>query len=85
MTPGKLLRQLAANPHNVRFGDLIRVAEAVGFEFSHSNGSHRFFKHPIIRESLNLQPDHGQAKAYQVRQFIRLVRAYNLKVRGAHE
>jgi len=85
MTSGKLLRHWLPIRTTCVLATWFESPEAVSFEFSHSNGSHRFFKHPIIREFLNLQPDGGQAKAYQVRQFIRLVRAYNLKVRGADE
>jgi hypothetical protein len=36
------------------------------------------FIHPEIRELINLQEVRGQAKPYQIRQFLRLVERYAL-------
>jgi hypothetical protein len=42
------------------------------------SGSHHVFSHPGIPELLNLQEVRGEAKVYQLRQFLRLVEQYNL-------
>jgi hypothetical protein len=34
------------------------------------------FVHPDVRELINLQDVRGQAKPYQIRQFLRLVERY---------
>jgi hypothetical protein len=56
------------------------LAEAFGFELSRIRGSHHIFEHPKLPEILNLQNDKGQAKPYQIRQFLQLVEQYDLKL-----
>jgi len=65
---------------NVAFVDLCSLAEALGFELCRIRGSHRVFAHPTVPEFLNLQPMRGQAKPYQVRQLLKLVERYDLKL-----
>ena len=43
-------------------------------------GSHRIFTHPSVPELVNLQEIGGQAKPYQVRQFLKLVERYDLRL-----
>lgn len=76
-----LLRRLTAGAlHNVRFSDFIDLVSAFGFSLLRSSGSHHIFSHPDIPELINLQDIGGQAKPYQIRQFLRLVERYNLKM-----
>ncbi len=63
---------------NVRFSELTQLAEAFGFRLSRTSGSHHIFVHPDVPELVNLQNVGGQAKPYQIRQFMRLVERYNL-------
>jgi len=49
-----------------------------GFSSRASRAAITFFKHPTIPELLNLQDVGGQAKPYQIRQFLRLVERYDL-------
>ena len=76
----KLLDKLRRQPHNTRFGDLVRAVEAVGFVLHRHHGtSHMLFRHrdePGLR--LNLQPRGGRAKSYQVQDFLEKVKRYNL-------
>ena len=39
--------------------------------------------HPTIPELVNLQDVGGQAKPYQIRQVLRLIERYNLKLEDA--
>jgi predicted RNA binding protein YcfA (HicA-like mRNA interferase family) len=55
-----------------------RLVEAFGFELLRVSGSHHIFGHPDFPEQLNLQEEGGQAKPYQIRQFLRLVERYAL-------
>ena len=41
-------------------------------------GSHHILSRPGIPELVNLQNVHGQAKPYQIRQFVKLVEKYNM-------
>ena len=42
------------------------------------SGSHHIFSHPGIPELVTLQEVKGQAKPYQIRQFLRLAERHNL-------
>lgn len=81
MNPRRLLARLARGDlANVSFGDMTRLVRAVGFELQRESGSHRISAHPAIPELLNLQDASGEAKPYQIRQFLRLVERYALHV-----
>jgi predicted RNA binding protein YcfA (HicA-like mRNA interferase family) len=45
-----------------------------------TSGSHHIFSHPDVAELVNLQDVKGEAKPYQIRQFLRLVEKYNLRL-----
>lgn len=76
--PEKLWLQIQKHLHNVRFSDFCRLIEWSGFVYKGGKGSHRIYFHPGVREILDLQPMGGEAKPYQVRQFLRLVEHYGL-------
>ena len=81
MDPRRLLARVARGDlANVSFADLRRLVEALGFELRRTSGSHHVFVHPDVRELLNLQEVRGQAKPYQIRQFLRLVERYALRL-----
>ncbi|HEX8494801.1 MAG TPA: type II toxin-antitoxin system HicA family toxin [Pyrinomonadaceae bacterium] len=80
MKKQKLLRKALTSPKNFRFNDMVTLVEAFGFRLARSSGSHHVFVHPEIAELVNLQEVQGQAKPYQVGQFLHLVERYNLKL-----
>lgn len=81
MNPRRLLARVArGDVANVSFADMQRLVEAFGFELRRTSGSHHVFAHPDIGELLNLQEVRGQAKPYQIRQFVRLVERYALSL-----
>ena len=65
---------------NEPFSDMIKLVEGFGFKLARISGSHHIFIHPEIPELINLQEVKGQAKPYQIRQVLRLVERYNLKL-----
>jgi predicted RNA binding protein YcfA (HicA-like mRNA interferase family) len=78
----KLLIRLArGGAANVAFADIRSLVESLGFELRRISGSHHVFSHPEIAELINLQAIHGQAKPYQVRQLMRLVERYDLRLK----
>jgi len=83
MKPRKTLEKILFGSKNIRFDDLTALVRAFGFRLSRISGSHHIFTHPQVRELVNLQDVHGQAKPYQVRQFIKLVERYNLQLEDA--
>lgn len=83
MNERRLLVRLArGDVQNVRFDDVRRLAEALGFERRRVAGSHHTFAHPGVPELVNLQEVRGQAKPYQLRQLMKLVERYDLALEG---
>ncbi len=81
MNPRKLLARLAqGNLRNVAFADLVALVEAFGFQPVRVSGSHYLFRHPAVRELVNLQNVGGEAKPYQIRHLLRLLERYNLRM-----
>lgn len=81
MNRKKLLARLSRGElRNVAFGDMLSLAKGFGFEIDRIRGSHHVFKHLVIPEMLNLQKVDGEAKPYQIRQFLRIVERYNLRL-----
>jgi len=77
----KLLKRLSEGQlKNVAFGDMINMVEGFGFRLDRVSGSHHIFLHPAVQELVNLQEVKGEAKPYQIRQFLRLVERYNLRL-----
>jgi predicted RNA binding protein YcfA (HicA-like mRNA interferase family) len=60
---------------------MVSLVVAFGFRHSRTSGSHHIFNHRDVPELINLQEVSGQAKPYQVRQFMKLVEKYNLQLR----
>ena len=79
MNKRKLLQKILSGSRNVKFNDMITLVEAFGFHLSRISGSHHIFVHPEVKELVNLQQVDGQAKPYQIRQFLKLVERYNLE------
>lgn len=81
MNPERLLQRLVQGAvQNVAFRDMTKLVEGFGFRLQRTAGSHHIFIHPSVPELLNLQEVGGEAKPYQIRQFLRLVERYNLRL-----
>jgi len=76
----RLLRRLLAGSYNVSFSDMMNLVRGFGFDPARTSGSHHIFTHPNIPELLNLQNVGGQAKPFQIRQFLKLVERYDLRL-----
>jgi predicted RNA binding protein YcfA (HicA-like mRNA interferase family) len=80
MKPQKTLEKILPGSQNIAFGDMVSLVEAFGFSLDRITGSHHIFGREGILEGINLQPHRGKAKPYQVRQFMKLVEKYDLKL-----
>lgn len=78
-----LVRLSRGHVQNVSFRDLCDLLEGFGFRLDRIAGSHHLFVHPEVPQVVNLQPVQREAKPYQVRQFLRLVQRYNLRLTEA--
>jgi len=66
---------------NVKFSDFVTIILAFGFVYQRTNGSHQIYFRDDIQEGLNIQNLKGEAKAYQVRGFLKLVDEYRLELK----
>lgn len=80
MKKKKILKKILNNNKNVKFTDMLTLVYAFGFQLSRVSGSHHIFIHSDVKELVNLQDVKGQAKPYQIKQFLKLVERYNLKL-----
>jgi hypothetical protein len=78
MNRRKLLQKALSGSRNIRFSDMVALVEAFGFRWSRTSGSHHIYARRDVPELINLQNVRGQAKPYQVRQFLKIVERYNL-------
>jgi hypothetical protein len=62
---------------NVNFNDLCLLLTHLGFA-ERIRGAHHVFTRDGVREILNLQPQGGKAKVYQVKQVRGVILAYGL-------
>ena len=79
MKKRKLLQKALTGGKNFRFPDFCLLAQAFGYRLDRISGRHHIFSHPEADRPLNLQNVAGQAKPYQVRQFLRDIEEYNLR------
>ena len=80
MNRRKLLKKILGGSRNIKFADMMNLVQGFGFRLSRVDGSHHIFVHPDIPELVNFQEVKGEAKPYQVKQFIKLVEKRNLRL-----
>ncbi len=77
----KLLEKIMNNQTNVHFEEICLLAEKFGFKLKASKGSHKTYSRTGVVEILNFQNDGGKAKPYQVKQLLKIIENYELKVK----
>ena len=80
MNKRKLLEKLLSGSKNIRFSEAVKCAETFGFRLMRIKGSHHIYTHPQVQELINLQDDNGQAKPYQIKQLLKIIEQYDLKM-----
>jgi len=80
MNRRKLLKKIIGDSKNIKFTDMLNLVRGFGFELSRTKGSHHIYFRPDIPELVNLQNVKGQAKPYQIRQFLKLIEKHDLKL-----
>lgn len=77
----KLYEKVLAGSKNIRFDEFTLLLEAFGFVFQRIRGSHHVYEHPRMEKPFVIQrKGNGQAKPYQVRQFLQYIEQYQLKM-----
>ncbi|MBC8098625.1 MAG: type II toxin-antitoxin system HicA family toxin [Armatimonadetes bacterium] len=74
----KRYQRMINDQKNISFNDFVFIILAFGFKQNRVTGSHHIYDHPDVPQSVSVQPDGNQAKPYQIRQFLRLIKKYNL-------
>lgn len=70
----ELVDQMRSNPKSVRFSELEAVCQHYFGKPRKSGGSHCVYKTPWPGDPrVNIQNDHGSAKAYQVKQVLQAI------------
>ena len=77
----KLYAHLLQSRSAMRFADFARILSAFGFTLDRVRGSHRIFRHPHVPRPLSIQPRRGEAKPYQIEQFLDMVEAHGLEMK----
>lgn len=79
--PAKLYALLMqSHDRDVTFRDFVKLLEAFGFLHARTKGSHQSFRHPDCPRLMVIQPKGKDAKRYQLREFLDLVKEYGLEL-----
>ncbi len=65
---------------NVAFDGLCTLLSRLGFE-ERIKGDHHIFTREGVEEILNVQPKHGKAKAYQIKQVRGVILRHGLRLK----
>lgn len=69
--PEDIVVDMRNNPQGIRFSDLTKVCDSYFGKPRKSGTSHRVYKTPWLGDPrVNIQDNHGTAKAYQVKQVL---------------
>lgn len=77
----KIYIKLKKSPTNATYSEICQLAEHAGFVFRKQKGSHKIYKHPSLKGTMNFQSDKkdkSKAKKYQVSQLIDFIDRYEL-------
>lgn len=85
MNKKKLLARLMANQKNVKYNDFVALLKAFGFRIDRREGSHTIYKNINLPVRLNIQSKKGEAKPYQVEQFLAIIEKHDLSLDSEKE
>ncbi len=80
MKPQKILMKILSGSKNIKYTEFVHLIEGFGFYLSRTKGSHNIFVHPDVDEFVNIQNVNGEAKPYQIKQFLEIVEEYGLQL-----
>ncbi len=77
----KLFEQMLRNKRG-KFVDLQKLLIAHGFRLDRVRGSHEVYVRDDIPEHIVIQPNGKEAMDYQIREFLRIVKEYQITITG---
>ncbi len=81
MNKKQKLEKLRNGKSNTNLNFFKKVLKAFGFTYVRTEGSHQIYENKEIDETIVIQPHwkkHGQAKTYQIEEFLGIIKEYNL-------
>jgi len=73
-TVDDIRKEMVRNPKGIVYSDLCKICDHYFGEARQSGSSHRVYKTPWPGDPrVNIQDDHGKAKAYQVKQVLKAI------------
>ncbi len=75
-----MIKLLNGSYHNVRFSEFQGLLKSFGFSLARISGSHHIYIHTDLRDIVNIQNVKGHVKPYQIRQVLKLIEQYNLRL-----
>ena len=75
----KLYEQLLRNKRG-KFADFQKLLIAHGFRLDRVRGSHEVYRREDVPEHITIQPNGKEAMDYQIREFLRIVREYEISM-----
>jgi predicted RNA binding protein YcfA (HicA-like mRNA interferase family) len=79
--PSKLYALLLqSSSRSIAYRDFVALIVAFGFAHCRTKGSHSSYQHPDCHKLLVIQPKGNEAKRYQVREFLDLVKEHGLNM-----
>ena len=67
------------NNKNIKYADFCSILKYFGFVCKRQRGSHRLYYRIGVKELLNIQNVNGEVKPYQIKQFLNIIKKYNLE------
>lgn len=75
----KLYHHMSSNKSG-KFADLQKLLLAHGFRLDRVRGSHEIYTRAGVPEHIAIQPNGKEAMDYQIREFLRIVKTYQISL-----
>ena len=79
MNKKEIINKLKNNNKNIKYSDFCSILKYFGFVCKRQRGSHRLYSRVGVKELLNIQNVNGEIKPYQIKQFLNIIKKYNLE------
>ena len=79
MNKKEIINKLKNNNKNIKYADFCSILKYFGFVCKRQRGSHRLYSRVGIKELLNIQNVNGEIEPYQIKQFLNIIKKYNLE------
>ena len=75
----KVIKKIEEHNKNIKYSDFCSMLKYFGFVCKRQRGSHRLYSRLGVKELINIQNVNGEIKPYQIKQFLNIIKKYNLE------